>query len=371
MVTNIFDILPQGEFLDMSDSGFIRGQYHPEYFYTIYNYSKSAQACRLWNTTTMTCRGLIINTVTGEILARPFPKFFNYGEESQQKRKWSVNEPVIVTDKLDGSLGISYLDPEGKPCIATRGSFTSDQAIKGTEILRTKYAEWQPDPGLTYLFEIIYPENRIVVDYGQTEDLVLLGAVNIETGKSIDPVIAGMNWWGPSAKVMKYKTFQEALEAKPRPNSEGLVVHFINSDQRVKLKQEDYVELHRIVSNLDAQVVWDYLREGKPLIDLVEALPEEFENWIYETGIELMKKFNNLHTYIEQIVENAECDIADARITDEREARKYLALSVKDRIDAGVVGACFAWFDCNNEKVNKIIWNYIKPPKEKMKGSNG
>lgn len=40
------------------------------------------------------------------------------------------------------------------------------QALVGTKILEEYLDDgWTPHPDATYLFEIIYPENRIVVDY--------------------------------------------------------------------------------------------------------------------------------------------------------------------------------------------------------------
>jgi RNA ligase len=365
MVTYLADVVDTLELADMLDSDFVRVQHHPEFAYSILNYTKSAQNCRMWNSATTQCRGLIINTSTGEVIARPFPKFFNYGEEPTQKRKWSRDEPVVVTDKADGSLGISYLGPDDRPRIATRGSFTSDQAIKATQILQRKYPEWYPDEGLTYLFEIIYPENRIVVDYGDTEDLILLGAVNISTGLSVDPGIARLNWSGPVIEAFQYKSLQEALKAAPRPNAEGLVVHFLESDQRVKLKQEDYVELHRIVSNLDKQVVWDNLRNGKPLTELTNALPEEFHTWIHEVAMALVEEYTSLRQDIECVVEHALWSIEDNEITDQREVRKYFAEFVQYRVVDKLQAACFSFFDGDVAKANKVIWNYIKPAKEK------
>ncbi|QOR67967.1 hypothetical protein IM538_07490 [Cytobacillus suaedae] len=46
----------------------------------ILNYTENATYEKRWNELTLNCRGLIVNERTGEILARPFPKFFNYGE---------------------------------------------------------------------------------------------------------------------------------------------------------------------------------------------------------------------------------------------------------------------------------------------------
>lgn len=69
-----------------------------------------------------------------------------------------------------------------------------------------------PVAGWTYLFEIIYPSNRIVLDYGRTDDLMLLGAVQISTGTAVgprDPICAP--WPGPRIEVQAYLTLAEAL----------------------------------------------------------------------------------------------------------------------------------------------------------------
>jgi RNA ligase len=59
-----------------------------------------------------------------------------------------------VWEKMDGSLLIVFWY-EGKWIVATRGSFTSDQAIKGVELLK-KYNTDIMFRHLTYCFEIIY-----------------------------------------------------------------------------------------------------------------------------------------------------------------------------------------------------------------------
>jgi hypothetical protein len=49
----------------------------------------------------------------------------------------------VVTDKLDGSLGILYPTPDGH-AIATRGAFVSEQALHATELWLDRYAGWLP-----------------------------------------------------------------------------------------------------------------------------------------------------------------------------------------------------------------------------------
>ncbi|MEM1009354.1 MAG: RNA ligase, partial [Myxococcota bacterium] len=161
---------------------YIKVQKHPDKALYIYNYTPKAQYDRVWNEWTLACRGLIMEE-TGKVVARPFEKFFNLGEMESQV---IPDEPFEVYEKMDGSLGILYWS-EGMPYMASRGSFDSDQALKANEMLQRQYkaALGKLNPAHTYLFEIIYPENRIVVDYGTTEALVLLGIVETSTGKEL------------------------------------------------------------------------------------------------------------------------------------------------------------------------------------------
>lgn len=149
--------------------GLVNATLHPTGKLVIYNYGPKAQFEDAWTPVTMQCRGLIVNTATSEVVARPFRKFFNLNTERFPETKLENLPADIepeVTAKLDGSLGILYPDPESDlPAIATRGSFTSDQAIWATRWYRKNYhaAKW-PD-NYCPLFEIVYPENRIVCAY--------------------------------------------------------------------------------------------------------------------------------------------------------------------------------------------------------------
>src|SRR4051812_27421593 len=110
--------------LDASEvEGYVRVRQHPEDpELWIANYTEKAAYESHWDNVTLNCRGLIFNAF-GDILARPFPKFFNYGQASCPVI--DLDEEAIVSDKMDGSLGILYKF-DGKLAIATRGSFTSD-----------------------------------------------------------------------------------------------------------------------------------------------------------------------------------------------------------------------------------------------------
>lgn len=283
---------------DMERDKYVRSQTHPTLPYRILNYTEKAAYENVWNDVTLRCRGLIVNDTTGEVVARPFEKFFNYGQRGAPE--WSADTLVSIADKVDGSLGILYSTPDvgNGWSIATRGSFTSEQAIQATQMLHERYPNYEPTDGMTQLFEIIYPENRIVIDYGGDSELVLLGAVDIETGRWYHPhELPNSGWWGPSARSFGVVSFADALRMPPRANAEGLVLHRVDveidaaanvsacgcadSTSRLKIKQEDYVALHRILTGTSARTVWQYLA-----VNACKDLITQPKHWGSRVGID-------------------------------------------------------------------------------------
>jgi RNA ligase len=267
----------------------VRRQVHPELPLFILNYTERCQYERVWTGVTRTCRGLIVHAATNEVIARPWPKFFNHGQE--EAGVLDLSAPARVTDKKDGSLGICYAVPGGW-AIATRGSFASDQAIHATAVLRSRYPDFEPPEGVTALFEIIFPGNRIVLDYGSLDDLVLLGGVDITTGRDVP--MDSIGWPGPMTEVFGAATLAAALDLPERPNAEGIVVHYLGSDVRVKVKQADYVALHRLITGMNARVVWERIGAGETAEQICEAIPEEFWPWVREVGGELVREKNRI-----------------------------------------------------------------------------
>lgn len=257
--------------------------------YRLYSYSKSAPYTPgAWdNPFVRIARGLIVD-MNGGLVARPWPKFFNYGQEGVDLI--DPDQPVEVTDKLDGSLGIAFLEQDGTPRIATRGSFISHQAIKASKWLQEMSSELYLSAmyHFTFLFEIVYPDNRIVVDYGGFEGLILLGAVHMRTGDHLGPEDAKglLGWTERVAETFPYRTLKEALEAPPRDNAEGLVIR--QGNKMLKIKQEDYIRLHRIVTGLNRKTIWEAMMNNT-FEELLGDLPDEFQMWALEQklGFEL------------------------------------------------------------------------------------
>lgn len=344
---NISDLFAPGDFVTAIDEKYVRVQSHPSLPLTIANYAEKAQYENYWTPVTRNCRGLIFDS-DGMVLARPYPKFFNYGDEANTGTL-DLTAPAVVTDKLDGSLGISYPTPNG-PAIASRGSFTSDQANHATELLRDLYPTWQPESGYTYLFEIIYPGNRIVIDYEGLDDLVLHGRVHIDTGRIEQ---GALDWPGPVVETFPYTTLGEALAAGPRPNVEGYVL-LLDGNRQVKIKQDDYVALHRIITGLNARTVWEWLGEGKPVADLCASVPDEFHGWIQNVATDL---FNEAHAILGEavVLHRAALDALPADFE-----RGDYARSIAHLRDAKPY--MFLLLDGNDAKARELAWRAVKPP---------
>lgn len=264
---------------EMIEQGYISVREHPDDpELKIYNYTDKAQYERVWNQYTLNARGLIMRG--DKVVARGMPKFFNWQElDPQDFHLW---ESAVAYDKLDGSLGIIYEAPDGLPAVATRGSFTSEQALWATEFLRKNHPNYYITHGYTDLFEIIYPENRIVLDYGDREELVFLVTVDNLFG-SVNPWLLPPDNFNRAEKV-KVGTLADCLSVPPRENREGIVIYLASSGRMIKLKQEDYVRLHRIVTGLSSKTVWeDFWGDG----NLREQLPEEFWGF-YDERVEYL-----------------------------------------------------------------------------------
>ncbi len=255
------------------NDGLLYKQTHPTLPLTIWNYTEKVQYDGLWDEVTLMCRGLVTDS-EGTIIARPFRKFFN-----MEEGKHTPTSEFEVYEKMDGSLGIFFYY-EGNPVFATRGSFTSDQAIKGREILNKYNWQYGTYEGYTYLFEIIYPENRVVVNYNGLEELIVLGVIETSTGKECK--YSEMENEG-FVLVKKYDGIKNysILKSLISNDAEGFVVRFSNGD-RMKIKGEEYLRLHKIMTNVSTTGVWELLSNGGDVNEFLKDVPDEFYKKVKE-----------------------------------------------------------------------------------------
>ena len=281
---------------EMVAKGYINVEKHPSEDIYIYNYSKTCSLEGMWNEATLQCRGVIVDK-DYNILARPFAKFFNY--EEIEDKSVIPGGAAIAYEKIDGSLGITYWI-DNVPYIATRGSFVSEQAIHANSILHSdKYKGlWdfmRTNRGFTFLFEIVYPENRIVVDYGDMDDIILLAIINNEHPENEIDIEFYKNYFN-TAKC--YGVFENWLNIRNEisgDNREGFVLRFENGF-RLKMKYEDYFRLHRLRAYLTKKHIFEFVETGRleELDEMVAQFDEEIKMLVENILNEFTDRFNEI-----------------------------------------------------------------------------
>jgi RNA ligase len=350
------------------NEGKIERTKHPTLPISIYNYTRETQFKNDWDEITLSMRGTIIDD-KGYVIASSFNKFFNY-EEVLDKIP-TKGDYVYVQEKVDGSLGILF-HYENEWHLASKGSFTSEQAKKGMEILRERYKFFDQVfmTHIAYIVEIIYPENRIVVDYGKKERIVFLSAS--EGGQELHWTTAFSVFIGSGikksdiVKCEQHFTFgtelYKSLKEKNIKNKEGFILRFQPDTFRMKIKFDEYVRLHRLLTNFSNVDIWEYLRDGKDINILLDKVPDEFDAWVRKTISDLQyhkyrieERAGKIHDYFRYGKHNDR----DPEPT-KKEFAEHLEFC---KTETSIRSICFSIWD--RKKYDHIIWKMLRPKYQK------
>lgn len=337
------------------EDGWLIKSTHPTLPLTIWNYSIKTQYKGYWNEITLQCRGLVTDD-KGNVIARPFKKFFNIEEG-----KYTPTSNFTVTEKVDGSLIIVF-NYNGNWIAASRGSFTSDHAVAASKILSPRYFRIL-NTNITYLFEYTSQWSRIVIDYGEEENLTLLGAIITETGIEMPRFLLKLTAddFGCDL-VKKYDGIYDftKLKGMVKDGHEGFVVRFSNGD-RMKVKGEEYIRLHRIMTEISTKRVWEVLSEGKDMDIILDNVPDEFYDKIkkYEKKLryfyyQMSEKVGKLFDYKMYGKYNDK-----EPITDKKEFAEWVF-----KQEVWMRPILFNMF--NKKDYSKIIWKLLKPEFKKL-----
>ena len=359
------DLIPADDLAVALDAGHVTRKEHPTLPLAIYTYTRVCQYDNIWNPVTMRCRGLIADTATQEIVAVPFPKIFVTGMHGQghEFAPPLPAEPFDIFEKLDGSLAIVF-HYDGRWHAASKGSFISEQA-QWAQAWLDSHDTSRLDPKLTYLAEAIYPSNRIVVDYGDREDLVLLAAYRPADGTELPLADAAAHWAsiGPAARAWGLHSDITELEKAAANDTtldsrtvggtaeEGYVIRFA-SGLRAKVKLAAYLALHKLYTGTNERTVWEVLATGQDPAVLFDQVPDEFATWVRGIAAQLRRE----HARIVDEATDAYADVIVALPTDPD--RKTFAL---EAVKSPHRSALFLIHDGRDTAVSDWAWKQIKP----------
>lgn len=331
----------------------------------LYNYTVQCMFDGNWNVYTLISRGLILDIQNKKVVCLSIPKFFNCFEVSNAN---IPNIPFSVYTKYDGSCLFVWYNGEWNT--STRGSFSSEQANWAKEYLLKNINYNNLNKNYTYVCEVIYPENRIVIPY-KFSGLVLLVAYDNISGKEINHsdllplkdlgfMIAEKHDFNSIDDIVK---ICETLPA----NEEGFVVRF-EDGYRLKIKGESYLAVHRLISNITPIHVWECLLNCENMDSIRLQLPEELR-FDFDSLVKILNdKFNLILNVLSKSHEGTK------HLSD-----KELGLKIKNNELGDYDCIKYCLFPCRkygfpeqafvgSSKLRKMIFNLFYPKGNKLDG---
>lgn len=335
-IQDIQQLIRLGE-TDWKQYGEVNAVYHQNM--VLFNYTAAAQYVGRWNWFEQNARGLIFDSKTGEIIARPFRKFFNYGE----RLPLPGTQIVEVSEKMDGSLGILY-QQSGQFHFATRGSFVGDQAVWATRHLYEHHRNLEALPQeYTLLFEIVYPQNRVVINYGDLEALVLIGARHKVHGYEMyasELDVIAEQWGFLRPKTYALSDWNALLNAAQDmgANEEGFVIR-TSDNERYKIKSDAYKVAHRLMTQVSFKQVLEAYWQNT-LEESVAGVPDEFLGEIKAHVAVIEKRIADITYAVEEAWKQLPERQADEN---EKQYRKRVAL----------------WINANHKQIGHYLFGRL------------
>lgn len=302
------------------------------------------------------CRGIILREADFRPVCVPFFKFMNAEEPNSDLNKidWST---ASVQEKIDGSLMKVWFDNGWH--ISTNGTIDAFKAELASlyhnsfgalflEAVRATIPDeheffFKLKPDFTYMFELVSPENRVVIPYEKTE-LYFLGARNNETLLEYDPesvVVSNLLHYFKIPKRYNLHSFDEIKNAANElPWDEEGYVCRDKYFHRVKIKSPKYVAAHYCRNN--SIITHEHLLEV-----ILSGERAEFLTYASDFKDELDKVERAYCLTIAEI--KTACSSVAAR---QFESRKDLAMYVKAK-PSWIQGFMFA-YDKLDEHLSKI-----------------
>jgi RNA ligase len=243
------------------------------------------------------CRGLIFDRA-GNIMSRPFHKFFNVNErEETQSHAIDMSQPHVIMEKMDGSM-IRPILVDGYLRLATKMGVTEVAmqaeswlaAHSHTEHLK-QWLRWCMGIDVTPIFEWVSPFNQIVLAYEEA-DLVLLAMRDNETGEYHMPDACPFNtvqqYGSVSGNLTDYIARQRGAEGR-----EGDIIRFADGHM-VKVKNDWYVRIHKTMDKIryDRHIVELILNEE--VDDAIPMLPQHEANRVREFERRFAERLHSL-----------------------------------------------------------------------------
>ena len=330
---------------DLLELGFIGRATSASGELSIYHSTEKAEAewsIGDWPEEALIAQGLILDRECN-IIARPIKKFFN----------WDNFEGVICTDinykvqKAQSKLVcMLYKDEDRQPTLATRDSLYSEYT--------KSFRQFHSNEGINGIIDTHTATFEIQVDDNNNYSFCLISINNIVTGKEVSK-----NDQQYLKALSGCKNLWEGLRCEELPNINLNEIHTMSNNAdlnvvysngfRIQMNFDQYLGLTRITEKVSIKIIWEYLKNDYSLNVLISSIPKEFHSWIVGVAGDLMANFNIL----ELKIKNEYNEIMNLVSANDNKAFAELA---KTKENASML-FCLK----NNQNINNLIWDKIKP----------
>lgn len=234
------------------------------------------------------CRSLVVTYEEDQwvVVSRSFDRFFNYGETQDF---YDITK-MVAYEKVDGSV-VSLFHWKGEWLYRTRSMIMPTNSVNGWEttwkdliepvLLDKGFKEYLHRTDMTYIFEVVGRENRVVTKYDESAAYLLAVRYN-ETGDYINfgygnPELRG--WKVP--KSYKFETFIDCVTAAKelRDLNEGFVLYDNYGTPRIKVKNPAYVAAHHLRGDgLNPKRIMQLVLMGE-VDEYLSIFPEDSEHF--------------------------------------------------------------------------------------------
>lgn len=263
------------------------------------------------------CRSVVIDLLHEELVLTPFRKFFNLDEVEENKidvitDKFLNASIVEVTNKLDGSMQSArwYRDNvfmTGSMALSKEDSWRLEDGYK---MLNDHYLKMlKENADCTFIFEYISLKDAHVVLYQKSDEgLHLIGIRNSTTGKQYpySKVQEMAATYGVKVVEMENITLEQVLEGMKTVHSHEKEGWVLNLDgQYVKIKCDDYVNIHRLLDKVSSiNVIIENVAEDR-FDDLISKIPDKYKDRVLNIANLLFKYITDTKESIREYFNSA------------------------------------------------------------------
>jgi RNA ligase len=297
-------------------------------------------------------RGLIFDA-DGNLMSRPFHKFFNINErEETQTHVVDMTQPHVIMEKMDGSM-IRPILVDGYLRLATKMGVTN-VAMDAEAWLAAQdpsLKEWLRrcvEDSVTPIFEWVSPFNQIVLAYEEA-DLVYLGTRDNATGAYVMdtscPFTFVPRYGSVEGNIADYVARQRGAEGR-----EGDIIRFADGHM-LKVKNDWYVRIHKTVERIvfDRNIVDLVINEE--VDDVLPMLPQVQADRVRDFEARFWNAFCYKETYIATTFDFARGEFGNDR--------KSIAVEFIPRLeDKGIAPFIFRMLDGHD--LRELLLDHVR-----------